>query len=680
MPTSYQIKDQQALHYLTLQVVDWIDIFTRQRYRDIVVESIIYCQKNKGLQVLGKSNNLRSGERRFGKRSQRLRLAGHARAKSKMSNLVRILFYALLSTFIYSCNSNDRTTSPFILPFNQVIKKTDIIFQGIKFLSADTLSNPGVIRSGFNYSNNTSGKNISFDIGLAAVSVYYATGDSKYLKIAKETASLLDSLLPENGLIPQYSLDKQIIPNSTLYPGTWGQSNILCFVCALSAIDSSYKPLCKRLADGLLNFCINPANNLVYFQVCCSNGQPYDSKETGYESQLGSSSCEVAQALLFAFKTLPGEKKYQYTSLRILRSIWELRNPKTDLVPECYNVYYSRKADRLYPSGQFRLDDMGGAYLRALTLAYQQTHDPEIRMILNRYVNALILYTWDTNIGCGGGFRYLTDLAGKGPPEVETMYGLFIASLLEASQYVDQETKKQIVSKCREHADHVFLTGYGVKNFMIPHIVSRGGEYTSKQNDSQLAYAVVQFPLGMSLLTQVTNDYNYVFRTNQTINTLLNRHKKGDNITSPLGFVNILETQPPFNFEKDYSSPSWCYQVMYLSSYMLFASIIPNNQVKINWLYDNSPCVFGLVAGMPFWDIRKVNFEMNERNLNLNDVIADDRGEINFDLLGYSGIDKVFCDGKRYFSFDGNKLITRKGHHSYKVYFIFFATTVNTLS
>ena len=53
MPTGYQIKDQEALHYLTLLVVDWIDIFTRQSYRDIVVESIIYCQKNKGLQVFG---------------------------------------------------------------------------------------------------------------------------------------------------------------------------------------------------------------------------------------------------------------------------------------------------------------------------------------------------------------------------------------------------------------------------------------------------------------------------------------------------------------------------------------------------------------------------------------------------------------------------------------------------
>ena len=52
MSTGYQIKDQEALHYLTLQIVDWIDLFSRKVYRDIVLESIRY-QQNKGLQVFG---------------------------------------------------------------------------------------------------------------------------------------------------------------------------------------------------------------------------------------------------------------------------------------------------------------------------------------------------------------------------------------------------------------------------------------------------------------------------------------------------------------------------------------------------------------------------------------------------------------------------------------------------
>lgn len=51
MTTGYQIKEQDALYYLTLQVVEWVDIFTRQSYRDIVVDSLRYCQQNKNLQV-----------------------------------------------------------------------------------------------------------------------------------------------------------------------------------------------------------------------------------------------------------------------------------------------------------------------------------------------------------------------------------------------------------------------------------------------------------------------------------------------------------------------------------------------------------------------------------------------------------------------------------------------------
>lgn len=51
MSTGYKIKDQTALYYLTLQVVDWIDIFTRQVYRDIFVDSLKYCQLNKGFQL-----------------------------------------------------------------------------------------------------------------------------------------------------------------------------------------------------------------------------------------------------------------------------------------------------------------------------------------------------------------------------------------------------------------------------------------------------------------------------------------------------------------------------------------------------------------------------------------------------------------------------------------------------
>ena len=51
MSTGYQIKEQDELYFVTFQIVRWIDIFTRKIYRDIVVESLRFCQANKGLEI-----------------------------------------------------------------------------------------------------------------------------------------------------------------------------------------------------------------------------------------------------------------------------------------------------------------------------------------------------------------------------------------------------------------------------------------------------------------------------------------------------------------------------------------------------------------------------------------------------------------------------------------------------
>ena len=45
MTTGYQIKEQTGLHYLTFQVVDWIDVFTRQIYSEILFNSLDIAKK-----------------------------------------------------------------------------------------------------------------------------------------------------------------------------------------------------------------------------------------------------------------------------------------------------------------------------------------------------------------------------------------------------------------------------------------------------------------------------------------------------------------------------------------------------------------------------------------------------------------------------------------------------------
>jgi putative transposase len=47
----YKIRNQSASHFLTFSIMGWIDIFSRQRYRNIIMESFAFCRENKGLEI-----------------------------------------------------------------------------------------------------------------------------------------------------------------------------------------------------------------------------------------------------------------------------------------------------------------------------------------------------------------------------------------------------------------------------------------------------------------------------------------------------------------------------------------------------------------------------------------------------------------------------------------------------
>lgn len=51
MPTGYRIDDQSGLYFLTFQVVEWIDVFSRKMYVDIVLDSLTFCREKKGLKL-----------------------------------------------------------------------------------------------------------------------------------------------------------------------------------------------------------------------------------------------------------------------------------------------------------------------------------------------------------------------------------------------------------------------------------------------------------------------------------------------------------------------------------------------------------------------------------------------------------------------------------------------------
>ena len=52
MNDGYKIRNQALPHFVTMTVVDWIDVFSRKLYRDVLIESL-YCIDNKAMAVYG---------------------------------------------------------------------------------------------------------------------------------------------------------------------------------------------------------------------------------------------------------------------------------------------------------------------------------------------------------------------------------------------------------------------------------------------------------------------------------------------------------------------------------------------------------------------------------------------------------------------------------------------------
>jgi len=51
MSFAYKIYDQYGVYFITCTVRQWVDVFTRLEYKNIVVESLQYCQQEKGLKI-----------------------------------------------------------------------------------------------------------------------------------------------------------------------------------------------------------------------------------------------------------------------------------------------------------------------------------------------------------------------------------------------------------------------------------------------------------------------------------------------------------------------------------------------------------------------------------------------------------------------------------------------------
>jgi hypothetical protein len=63
MSSKYKFSDQEAVYFVTATTVNWLDVFTRNLYKDILLDSFRFCQNNQGLQILSLAQELCSRQR-----------------------------------------------------------------------------------------------------------------------------------------------------------------------------------------------------------------------------------------------------------------------------------------------------------------------------------------------------------------------------------------------------------------------------------------------------------------------------------------------------------------------------------------------------------------------------------------------------------------------------------------
>jgi putative transposase len=51
MSSKYKVGEDAIPHFVTFSVVGWVDVFSRELYKEIFCDSLKYCQKSKGLNL-----------------------------------------------------------------------------------------------------------------------------------------------------------------------------------------------------------------------------------------------------------------------------------------------------------------------------------------------------------------------------------------------------------------------------------------------------------------------------------------------------------------------------------------------------------------------------------------------------------------------------------------------------
>ena len=51
MSRNYKFYNPEGVYFVSFAVVEWLDVFTRNEYKDILLDSLAFCQQKKGMEL-----------------------------------------------------------------------------------------------------------------------------------------------------------------------------------------------------------------------------------------------------------------------------------------------------------------------------------------------------------------------------------------------------------------------------------------------------------------------------------------------------------------------------------------------------------------------------------------------------------------------------------------------------
>jgi len=51
MSRNYKFHNPDGVYFVSFAVVEWLDVFIRNEYKEIIIDSFRYCQKNKAMEI-----------------------------------------------------------------------------------------------------------------------------------------------------------------------------------------------------------------------------------------------------------------------------------------------------------------------------------------------------------------------------------------------------------------------------------------------------------------------------------------------------------------------------------------------------------------------------------------------------------------------------------------------------